>query len=558
MKTFRQILGAVALCFVASMFTGCELFFDLKDNPISTTLSMPTLELTLYEGQTAVRKATTASPGAITYTSSNPEVASVDNNGNVTALKEGTATITAHVAEIDYWSSAEVSYQVRVLKRNTLATINLKALNVFQDPQNKIIKQIPVAKLTLKSSWLPGGELVCDDQIASPSSTITLKFPNPPSGEQNYDIVATDTNGDEWTAENVSLALEDGINPDTVISLFNATFCPLTIEVTEDNTDITLKNNAGKTFQYLVNGKDKISITNTENITGLKAGDKVQFFSTNGATATSLSDYFNIKPNKTAYVYGNVMSLIDDGSDGFAADKTVANYALTSLFRGADKITFHNTKRLLLPATQLSCYCYAYMFKGCTNLITTPVINVVCNNDDYCFCNMFDGCTNLKIVAAGSQIKGSMGTNDCFRMFYGCSSLTSVPADFLPSTSLGDGCYGGMFRGCTSLQNAPKLPATTLKETCYGGMFIDCSKLESVTCLATSYAEANSLSDWLDGAGTSATGTKTFIVNSAYSAQVATAQSNLSSVSDGTSLGISPWVKGVNGIPAGWTIQAAD
>ena len=122
MKTFRQILGAAALCFVASMFTGCDLFFDLIDNPINTTISMRTAEMKLQIGQQATRTATTLSPATITYASSDPAIATVDKGGTVTALKEGTTRITASVDAVDYWTAASVSYLVTVVSGKKLVT----------------------------------------------------------------------------------------------------------------------------------------------------------------------------------------------------------------------------------------------------------------------------------------------------------------------------------------------------------------------------------------------------------------------------------------------------
>ena len=53
---------------------------------------------------------------AITYASSNSEVATVDDSGNVTLLKSGTATITATIKEENGWKAASASYTVSVEK----------------------------------------------------------------------------------------------------------------------------------------------------------------------------------------------------------------------------------------------------------------------------------------------------------------------------------------------------------------------------------------------------------------------------------------------------------
>jgi hypothetical protein len=88
-----------------------------------------------------------------------------------------------------------------------------------------------------------------------------------------------------------------------------------------------------------------------------------------------------------------------------------------------------------------------------------------------------------------------------------------------------------MFRHCTSLTTAPVLPATTLATQCYASMFYDCTNLDYIKCLAADISASNCTNGWVDGV--SATGT--FVKNPSMSG----------------------WTTGVNGIPAGWTVQNA-
>ena len=326
---------------------------------------------------------------------------------------------------------------------------------------------------------------------------------------------------------------------------------PLTLEVAEDDTEITITNAAGKTIQYRVNGKDKISITNTENITGLKAGDIVQFFSTN-ASLYANQENLNIKPSKKTYVYGNAMSLIDDGTEGFAKDKGVAEHALKGLFLGAANLYTHASRKFVLPATELqaSCYynmfkdctslnnlpedllpattarslcyngmfygctsltaapklpaevlsgsCYQYMFSGCTSLTAAPKLPAA-ELKDHCYYRMFYGCTSL---TTAPELKATtLAGNCCNSMFYGCTSLTTAPE--LKAEVLKESCYASMFEGCTNLTTAPTLAANTLVKNCYESMFKGCSMLSSVTCLATTDQDNwFPLIDWLTDAGT--------------------------------------------------------
>ena len=117
-------------------------------------------------------------------------------------------------------------------------------------------------------------------------------------------------------------------------------------------------------------------------------------------------------------------------------------------------------------------YCYRYLFKGCTSLVTPPELPATTLNA-YCYSNMFNGCTSL---VTPPELPATTLTGSCYSgMFGGCTSLTKAPE--LPATTLATFCYDHMFRGCTSLTTAPELPATTLVTYCYASMFLDCTSL---------------------------------------------------------------------------------
>ena len=421
------------------------------------------------------------------------------------------------------------------------ATIKFTAKNEFQDADNKVPKDVTIAKLTLKSSCLPNGQLVLDDQITSPASSVTVSIPNPPSGEQSYDIVATDTEGNEWTTEGISLTLNQGNNPDKTVVLFNANHYPLTLEATENATTITVSRDNGTDnlsgIYYAIDGGAKTELAGTAQNVSLQAGQRIQFFSTKSAVGkNSNADYcLNITTDKKCYAYGNVMSLIDDEANGFHKDVTISvNDALAFLFFNNANLYNHETRAIVLPATTLKDYCYTGMFEDCTSLTSAPKLAATTLAKS-CYDSMFKGCKSL---TSAPKLPVKTLKERCYNfMFADCTSLTTAPQ--LAAKTLAIGCYSDMFQGCTKLTSAPELPAETLKEYCYAGMFTDCTslttapelaaetlveycyqlmfkgctKLASVTCKATSIGANSCLYNWLDGAGKEATSRTLWVRN---------------------------------------------
>ena len=106
------------------LLTGC----GEKDNPVRTSLDVDTSTLTLSVGESAVRMAfSKAEDAAITYTSSKPAVATVDQFGKVTAMSEGSATITIEMAETkkSWYAAKTITYEVVVKNVSAQAVANV-------------------------------------------------------------------------------------------------------------------------------------------------------------------------------------------------------------------------------------------------------------------------------------------------------------------------------------------------------------------------------------------------------------------------------------------------
>jgi len=386
------------------------------------------------------------SPATIVYTSSDATVATVDANGVVTGVAEGEATITASVAEVDYWTAASASYKVIV--KSNLATITTPPVATAGD----IIAGSATALVT--AGVADGGTMMYEVTATNTKPTTTDGF------SATIPTAATLAAGTYYVwyyakgntgyndSEIAAAAVEVTVSPaGPTLST------PLTIEAMEAGATVTFKalNSApARDIQYSTDGGATWTDGNTGG-TGVSVvlanvGDRVMFRgeTTNYATGNN-SDYNNIGCDKNIKVYGNIMSLIQKTGFETLTTLTAAN-AFRRLFRNNTKLI--DASNLLLPAATLTNSCYRGMFQGCTNLTAAPKELPATSLADNCYIYMFDS----------------------------CNKLTTVPVE-LPATEMKQYCYCSMFDGCISLTTAPKLPATTLANFCYTSMFYGCSSL---------------------------------------------------------------------------------
>ncbi|WP_036912450.1 Ig-like domain-containing protein [Prevotella sp. FD3004] len=338
------------------------------------------------------------------------------------------------------------------------------------------------------------------------------------------------------------------VNLETPLT-FEAAKAGVTVKFNKYDEDIVAPN-----VEYSLDGgitwKDDLTAAG---VTLAAAGDKISFRGTNEAYGSrSFDDCYCFELSAETFVYGNVMSLIN--KDNYPTNKTLtADYAFKGMF-GEQTKNKDADHQIFLPATTLTEWCYNYMFYGCTSLTTAPELPAKTLAEG-CYDSMFQDCINL---TAAPKLPATTLSQNCYvAMFNGCTSLTTAPE--LPAKTLKKWCYYSMFYDCTSLTTAPELPAETLAEGCYNWMFAGCKKLSSVTCKATDLSADLCLYKWLNGAGTDeSVTTKTFYINSAYSAYIADMNGNLAGTADDDQINTNvPWIKGNKGIPAGWTIAAA-
>lgn len=268
---------------------------------------------------------------------------------------------------------------------------------------------------------------------------------------------------------------------------FNSSNYPLYIKANGNGT-IKFSN----TCEYSMDNK---SWTSAESNTNIQVSEgQIVFFRASDLTASS-SGIGTFSSSIFYTVGGNVMSMIY-GKDFIGKTEIAQDSNLRNLFRNSNGLV--NASSLILPATELTSYCYSGMFYGCTALKYAPklpaiTLSVRCYSEMFyhctslieapdlpatklntsCYSDMFNYCTSL--IKAPIMNFTTCESNCCFQMFYSCKSLQHAPK--LPATTLASSCYSSMFRECHSLISAPELPATIAELQCYNRMFENCISL---------------------------------------------------------------------------------
>ena len=353
-------------------------------------------------------------------------------------------------------------------------------------------------------------------------------------------------NSEDYVLPNVSYVVEtDYVNFDPYVFV-DMRDNYLTIEALEDGLTASLSVNA---CEYCIDGdenwKSLAAGTTTESI---NSGQTLSF--RGNLTPTNSKGIGTFTINKKCNLKGNCMSMLfgDNAANNYSLSGK--GYAFYKLFYNCTNIININSN--FLPATTLSDYCYANMFRGCTSLTTAPTLPATALSDycyssmfyecsklttapalpattlaDYCYFNMFKACIGLTTAPELPATTLAYACYDC--MFQTCKSLTVAPE--LPATTLADVCYRSVFEDCSSLTVAPELPATTLAFGCYDKMFSSCSKLNYVKMLATDISASYCLNNWVSGVAS----TGTFVKHP-----------NMTTLPTGKS-----------GIPSGWTVVDA-
>ena len=463
-KILMRLMQTSLMCCLAVIFTACDDFFGNESNPTPAYLSMSDKPVTIKVGETFLRQATSASTVVIEYSSSDTNVATVDNSGLVTGVADGEATITA-----------------------TATGYSSKTGTKIYLPDSKSYKVTVGGGSVVPPGPTPGPTAQGTPLTMEAITAGTIVVENPQAGMQ-YTL-----NGGAKTAVSttaIDVAIGDKVafyGTGTSIAKYSGTkIAGGTAEVKvygnimslvdetgfATNTTLTAEN----TFSSLFRSNAKLKDASGLLLPAETLANYCYYNMFQGCTSLTTAPELKAK-TLANYCYSGMFVNCTSLTAAPALPATsLAEYCYNAMFYGCTNLTAAPA----LPATSLANSCYYRMFQGCTSLTTAPELPAT-SLANSCYSYMFNNCTDL--TAAPALPATSLANSCYFYMFYNCTALTAAPAE-LPATSLTENCYDSMFEGCTSLTTAPELPATSLAQGCYSHMFNGC------TALTTAYVKA--------------------------------------------------------------------
>lgn len=162
----------------------------------------------------------TNSTGAITYSSSNPEVATVEENGHILLISTGTTVITATVAETDVYKSATATFELTVYDENVKTVVETLTVASFGNPSsysNKTFTSavtgiVYKANLTTNSgniqirSTSNSGIVATENKNGYVAKKVTIAFANNTADARKVDIYGSEK---AYTGDNAANLYND-------------------------------------------------------------------------------------------------------------------------------------------------------------------------------------------------------------------------------------------------------------------------------------------------------------------------------------------------------------
>ncbi len=504
---------------------------DLTDTAPSISFDESEVDKVYGDSDFVVEAIVANIDGSLTYTTSDANIAQVDNAGRVHIIGAGTVTVTAAFSDAESGREASAQYTLNIAP--AALTVKADDKTMFAGSEKPVF--------TATATGLVNGDTITGitymddaDTTRNGSYSITPHGGSISSGNDNYLIsyaagtltVTVDVSGIEAAVEAANTAMagvsvHDGsvedipngtsfVSTETMTTLSNAIAAAEAAKDTVNTADelqaainalnqaiaeFTASIQTGTMIVYTVDASASPASGGTvtgggshragENViveAAANSGYRFVRWTENGASISTSPSYTipNISASRTLVAEFEVDTSASLGYIAFESAKSFTLYVNTKLWNGrlmysTDGASWSEWDGSELTAGTIGADYAIYLRGYGNNNISGFSSNgrfVLTGSSIACRGNI-ENLLDCEAVAAGNH--PVMAPNCFAHLFSGCTALMSAPT--LPATTLAGSCYAYMFSDCTSLMAAPALPAKALGANCYTYMFSNCSSL---------------------------------------------------------------------------------
>ena len=383
---------------------------------------------------------------SLKWTSSNTNVATVDNNGNVTGLRDGTATITC-TANNGVYGSCRVTVS------------SIKVTNIILSTENLTLKY--GAKKQLSAAIIPTN---------ASNKDVTWSSSNPSIASVSATGLVTGVNNG---TSRITCTANDGSGVKAICNVSVQDSDPLPVGSSFVENSIT----------YKVIGDGTVSISSDKSSKGVVSiPETVRHSGCNYTVKEIGNSAFSSNSSLTSVTIPNCVITI--GNLSFNGCSSLTSVTIPNSVSSIGESAFYGCSSLnsiTIPnsVTKIG----SSTFYGCRSLISVTIPNSVTSIG----VSAFYGCSGLTSVTIPNSVT-SIGNS----VFYGCSSLTSVT---IPNsvTSIGPGAFSGcsklsLYVDCKTIEES-SFKGSSIKKLTVGknvtkinpSAFEGCKNLTSVT-----------------------------------------------------------------------------
>ena len=473
----------------------CEVSVIAKTVPVSSVeVSSETLELVTggKASLTAEVLPEDASDKTVSWSSSDENVATVSEDGTVTALSAGEAVITVTTSDGGKTSSCKVTVSEKRISVEGVS-VEPESLSLTVGEKAQVTASVTPEDASDKTvTWSSNDKNIAavseDGTVTALSVGKAIVTATTKDGEKTASCSVTivaktiSVTGIDVTPGSLTLEIGKTSYLSAVVSPDDATNKRVTW--TSSNKSVATVSSSGLVTAVSA-GKTTIKATTQDG--GYQASCSVTVPSSASFSGLTLEV---INPG-TVTIDSDPMNLtIEYSKDGVNWTRETGNQIYINLDAGekvflrGDNSAYAKTINGTGYCTTIVCNSPFYAYGNVMSLIDSKNYETLKSfSEEKALDGLFQDSYNLRNHPTKKLELPATGlTRSCYTgMFYNCKGLTSAPA--LPATTLAPYCYSSMFSGCSGLTTAPVLPATNLADYCYDNMFSDCTSLKTPPAL---------------------------------------------------------------------------